>query len=123
MVVFSSRRLGAGVQLVLPAEVAGALLRETAAAARPAATARWERELVRWLEARAATLPPALDVDEIAWSPEYFEAQRRFVVEAIGRAATSSEHAASLARWAQMIGAHPRDSVQFGRLWQWQPSA
>lgn len=119
MVVLSNRRLGAGVQLVVPDEIARAMLTAIATAARPVARSRWEHELVRWLEARESL---GLDVGEIAWSPEYFEQQRRFLLDAIARAAAGSEHAPTLERWAQMIEAHPRDSVQFGRLWQWQPS-
>lgn len=124
MVVFSNRRLGAGVQLVVPDEVARTMLAAIASAARPFARVRWEHDLVRWLEDRKAS--SALDVGEIAWSPEYFEAQRRFVLEAIERArdgADGADNAATLERWAQMIEAHPRDSVQFGRLWQWQANA
>ena len=121
MVVFSNRRLGAGVQLVLPPEIASAVLRAIAGAARPFARGRWEHELVRWLENRATGLHDrdGLDVGEIAWSPDHFEPQRRFVVAAIERAREASEHAPTLERWSQMIEAHPRDSVQFGRLWQW----
>ena len=125
MVVFSNRRLGAGVQLVLPPEIASAILRSIAGAARPFAQVRWEHELVRWLESRATDLGSRddLDVSEIAWSPDHFEPQQQFVVAAIQRACEASEHAATLERWSQMIEAHPRDSVQFGRLWQWQPTA
>ena len=121
MVVLSNQRLGAGVQLVIPEGTARAILGSVATAAKPFARARWEHELVRWLEDRAGA-PTSLDVGEIAWSPEYFEPQRRFVLEAIRRAQLTSEHADTIERWAQMVEAHPRDSVQVGRLWQWQAS-
>lgn len=136
MIVFSNRRLGPATELLVSAVVAEAMLRATAAAARPEADARWEQELVRWLEGRAdrpAEAAPAgeaprgrpaeavIDVGEIAWTPDNFDRQRRFLLGAIERAAELSEHARALRLWAQMIEAHPRDSVQFGRRWASQP--
>jgi hypothetical protein len=121
MVVFGNRRLGPGVELLLSTEVARAMLEATAAAARAAATARWERELVEWLEDLAAG-EPNLDVDDVAWTPEHFELQRRFVVEAIEHAAADSVHASALRRWSRMVASHPRTSVQVGRRWQWSRS-
>src|SRR5262249_29625093 len=50
MVVFSNRRLGPSAELLVSHEAAGELLREVAAAAGPWAQARWEHELVEWLE-------------------------------------------------------------------------
>ncbi|HMG22467.1 MAG TPA: hypothetical protein VK607_14140, partial [Kofleriaceae bacterium] len=99
-------------------EVAGELLREVAAAAGPSAQARWEHELVSWLE-RCAASSAVIDVADIAWTPERFERQRRFVVDAIQRAHASSRHARALTRWCDLIEAHPRESVQVGRRWQW----
>ena len=64
-----------------------------------------------------------LDVGEIAWTPENFDRQRRFLLRAIELAAETSEHARALRRWAQLIEAHPKDSVQFGRLWPPTPGA
>ncbi len=60
-----------------------------------------------------------VDVGEFAWSPENFERQRRFVTDAIERAAIGSEHARALGLWAKMIVAHPRESVMVGRRWRW----
>ncbi|HEX3766499.1 MAG TPA: hypothetical protein VHW23_47725 [Kofleriaceae bacterium] len=120
MVVFSNRRLGPGAELLVSREVASELLREVAAAAGPAAQARWEHELVRWLERRAAS-GGAIDVTDIAWTPEHFERQRRFLVEAIQRAQGSSRHGRALTRWCGMVEAHPRESVSVGRRWQWPP--
>jgi hypothetical protein len=122
MIVFSNHRLGPAAELLVSLEVAECMLRETADAARPSAAARWEVELVRWLDAHA-NRPDGLDVGDIAWTPEHFEHQRQFLLEAIERAAAGSEHARALARWAGMIEAHPRDSVQVGRRWTWQPTA
>lgn len=134
MIVFSNRRLGPAAELLVSRTVAESMLRATAAAARPDAEARWEQELVRWLEDRAspregATLEsprgrPAesiLDVTEIAWTPDNFDRQRRFLLRAIELAAESSEHARALRLWAQLIEAHPKDSVQFGRRWPSSP--
>ncbi|HEY5939158.1 MAG TPA: hypothetical protein VIU61_31115 [Kofleriaceae bacterium] len=122
MIVFSNHRLGPAVELLVSAEVAAAMLRATAEAARATAAARWEQELVSWLEA-CAPCCSALDVADIAWTPENFERQRQFVLAAIATAADGSEHARPLGRWARMIEAHPRDSVQFGRRWTHQPTA
>lgn len=122
MVVFSNRRLGPSAELLVSGEVAGELLREVAAAARPSAQARWEHELVTWLVRHAASRSTSFDVSDIAWTPEHFERQRDFLAEAIRRAQASSRHARALARWCEMIEAHPRESVSVGRRWQWPPS-
>ncbi len=120
MVVFSNQRLGASAELLVSDEVAVAMLRATAAHARPFAEARWERELVDWLERRADPRRGPLDVSEIAWTPDHFEAQRRFLLGAIARAAKDSDHSIAFDRWHRLIEAHPRDSVQVGRRWTWQ---
>ena len=122
MVVFSNRRLGPSAELLVSREVAGELLREVAAAARPSAQARWEHELVIWLERCAASRSTSFDVSDIAWTPEHFERQRNFLIGAIQRAHETSRHARALARWCGMIEAHPRESVSVGRRWQWPPA-
>jgi DNA relaxase NicK len=119
MVVFSNRLLGPSAELLVSVDAASELLREVAAAACPSAQARWEHELVSWLERCAASRSTSLDVADIAWTPEHFERQRRFLVEAIQRALASSRHGRALTRWCGMIEAHPRESVQVGRRWQW----
>jgi len=125
MIVFSNHRLGPASELLVSVEVAQGMLRETAVAASEAAADRWERELVRWLEDRAAVVGArtALDVGEVAWSPEHFERQRRFLIDAIETAAQRSPHARALGRWMAMIEAHPRNSVQVGRRWSLLASA
>ena len=139
MVVFSNHRLGPSAELLVSDDVAIAVLKATATAARPFAEARWELELVLWLDRRgdqieehgrgdAATRASSrggmvLDVADIAWTPDHFEAQRRFLIEAILRAAGMADHALAFDRWRRMIEAHPADSVQVGRRWQWQPTA
>ena len=121
MVVFSNRRLGARAELIVSPPVAAEMLRATAATARPMATGRWELELVRWLEQRAGSAT-GVDVSEIAWTPEHFGVQRGFLIDAIRRAAAVSEHGPALLHWARMIEAHPTDSVQVGRRWEWMLS-
>jgi hypothetical protein len=123
MVVLSNHRLGPSAELMLADHVARAILRELAAAARDVAEARWEVELVRWLEWRAELPSHTLDVSEFAWTPEHFERQRQFLVDALARARQSSQHAPVLERWMHLIAAHPRESVVFGRRWQWEVTA
>jgi hypothetical protein len=118
MVVFSNHRLGPSAELLVSREAAALLLHEVAAAAGPEARARWEHELVTWLE-RCAASGNGFDVSDIAWTPDHFEHQRGFLVDAMQRAAPSSRHARALARLCGMIEAHPREAVQVGRRWQW----
>ena len=121
VVVFTNQRLGPSAELLVSEDVATAMLYATAEAASRAAEARWEHELVRWLQIRASGgRGRPLDVGDIAWTPDHFEAQRRFLIDAVVRAALGSEHAGAFDRWRRMIEAHPRDSVQFGRRWQWE---
>jgi hypothetical protein len=123
MVVLSNHRLGPSSELLVSDDVARMMLKATAAAARPLAEARWELELVLWLEARADLGAHVLDVGDIAWTPDHFEPQRRFLVDAISRAKSTLPHALAFDRWRLLIEAHPADSVQVGRRWQWQPTA
>ena len=117
MVVYSNRSLGAAEELFVSSEVACAMLAEVAAAARQSAQGRWELELVQWLELRTSQFATDLDVADIAWSPENFERQRTFVLDAIERATTRSDHARALGRWSRLIANHPRHLVQVGRRW------
>jgi hypothetical protein len=121
MVVLSNHFLGPSAELLVSAEVASAMLRATASAARPLAENRWERELVSWLE-DCAVSPASLDVTDIAWSPEHFDAQRQFITDAIDRAANGSEHETALRRWAKLIETHPRHSIRFASRWVRQRS-
>jgi hypothetical protein len=116
VIELTNRRLGPSYQLSLSAEVVATMLREIADAARPTASARWEHELVGWLDDRAAR-PTAIDVSDLAWTPEHFEAQRKFVVDAITQALETSRHEGVMRRWLVMIAAHPRESVRTGRRW------
>ncbi len=119
MVVFSNRHLGPSTELVMSAELAAAMLGAVRDAAAGAAHARWEHELVAWLERRAARPEGTLDVGDLAWTPDHFEPQRVFMIDAIARAALAAhEHAAALRRWREMIAAHPKAQVRAGRRWQ-----
>ena len=118
MVVFSNQRLGPGAELLVSRDAAAELLREVAAAAELTAQARWEHELVSWLD-RCGASGHSFDVSDIAWTPDHFEHQRGFLVDAVQRAAGNSQHARVLLRWCRMIEAYPRESVQVGRRWLW----
>jgi hypothetical protein len=119
MVVFSNRQLGPSAELFVSDDVALTMLRETAAAARPFAEARWEVELTLWLDSRADVGSQILDVSDIAWTPDHFHAQRRFVIEAIQRGARCGEHALAFDRWRRLVEAHPADCIQVNRRWVW----
>ena len=128
MVVFANRRLGPSVEVVVGNDVAAAILQAAADAVRTRAEARWEVELLRWLDERAlavgrSTGTEIIDTSEIAWTRDHFDAQRWFLVDALVRAGLRSVHAPALERWRHMIEAHPRDSVQFGRRWIRQATA
>jgi hypothetical protein len=123
MVVFTNRRVGPSAELLVSDDVAIAMLRATAGVAHVVAQARWERELAQWLERRAEPVVRTLDVADIAWTPEHFEAQRAFLLEAIVQAADGSEHASAFEHWRRLVEAYPRDSVQVGRRWQWEATA
>jgi hypothetical protein len=128
MWVLSNQRLGPAAELVVSPDIARVVLSEIADAARPRARARWEHELVRWLDAQAARIasispcPTVIDVGEIAFTPQHFDHQRSFLLEAIALARVTSVHAITLGRWAELIHAHSREFVQFGRRWKWSVS-
>jgi hypothetical protein len=129
MLVFSNHRLGPAAELLVSSQIATSLLACVAEAARPQARALWEHELVRWLDAQCARISStnaidlAIDVSDIAFTPQHFDRQRRFLLEAIERAIPESEHARTLINWADMIKAHPRDSVQSSKRWTWHTTA
>jgi hypothetical protein len=124
MVVFSNHRLGPSAELMVSDEVARGMLAAVIAVEDPPATGRWERELVRWLGGHAGSLPDALDVSDIAWTPDHFELQRNFLIERIlGAFQVRRDLAAALSHWRRMIEAHPREAVQVGRLWQFRQDA
>jgi hypothetical protein len=80
---------------------------------------------VRWLDEQAlrvsvTPLAITIDVGEIAFTPQHFDRQRRFLLDAIEEARAETPYSRVLVDWADLIKAHPRASVQFGRRWQWQ---
>jgi hypothetical protein len=123
MLVLCNRRLGPGAELLVSDEVAATMLRATAAAARPFAEVRWELDLAAWLDSRADLGSGTLDMADIAWTPDHFEAQRRFLLSAILRASETLGHSAAFEHWRRIVEAHPADSVQVGRLWPRHPTA
>ena len=123
MFVLSNQSLGPAAELWMTHDTASEILRCVADAARPFASAVWERELVRWLDAQADRELTSIDVGDIAFTPQHFEAQRRFLIASIMQASMTSEHSRILAAWAALIEAHPSDSVQFGRRWIWHTTA
>ncbi len=126
MFVFSNRRLGAAAEVLVSRDLAAAMLRAVAAVAAATAASHWERELARWLETRevGATPNAGLDVTDLAWSPDHFANQQRFLLDAIaGAGAAAMATAGALQRWARLIEAHPRAFVQVGRRWNWAASA
>ena len=123
MFVLSNQSLGPAAELWMTHDTAVDILRSVAEVARPLARAVWERELVRWLEEQAVLSITSIDVGEIAFTPQHFEAQRRFLIASIMHASMVSEHSRILAAWAALIEAHPSDSVQFGRRWIWHTTA
>jgi len=118
VIVLSNRALGPRAELMVSNSALQDMLHAVARVAEARATARWELELVRWLDARAEA-GGALDVSDIAWTPEHFEAQREFVVTAIVQARDTSIHASALTRWSRMIEVHPRHAIICGRRWHW----
>ena len=125
MLVFSNHQLGPAAELAVSRDVGAALVRAVAVVARDAAHSHWERELVRWLDERAVWIAAStqraitLDVGDIAFTPQHFDRQRRFLLEAIEGARADARIAGPLTDWADLIKAHPRDSVQLSRRWIW----
>jgi len=96
--------------------------RESAATA--SARDRWQRELAAWLGEQARSLAGGgggFDVGDVAWTPNNFSDQQRFLVEAIAYAAAgeTGELRAALDRLAALIAGHDRAWVVVGRRWSW----
>lgn len=128
MLVLSNQRLGPAAELLVSREAAVAVLQGVAQAARPFARAQWEYELVRWLDQQALRVAEtsthfAIDVGDIAFTPQHFDRQRRFLLEAIEEARAETPYARVLSDWAQLIKAHPSASVQIGRRWLWHSNS
>ena len=116
MVVFSNHRLGASAELLVSDDVA-AIDPARDRRRSPARSPRRGGSSSSCCGSTAApsTRPTVLDVTDIAWTPDHFEPQRRFLLDAILRAAAQADHALAFDRWRRMIEAHPADSVQVGQ--------
>jgi hypothetical protein len=94
--------------------------------ARETAADRWEHELAAWLADRrwaiAGGVRAGLDLGEVAWTPEHFSDQQRFVVgvcDQASRRTAEPELAADLVRLRELAAHHGREHVVVGRRWRW----
>ena len=94
--------------------------------AREIAADRWEHELAAWLADRrwaiAGGVRAGFDLGEVAWTPEHFSDQQRFMVSVCDQAsqrADEPELAADLARLRELAAHHGREHVVVGRRWRW----
>ena len=89
MLVLSNQRLGPWAELLVSRASGEEILRAVADAARSRATAHWEHELVRWLDEQSAWIAATdshhleIDIGDIAFTPQHFDRQRRFLIDAI----------------------------------------
>ena len=126
MITFSNLRAAESLTFTTSERGAIAVLGALVVAARAAAADRWEHELAAWLADRrwaiAGGARAGLDLGEVAWTPEHFAAQQRFVIaicdQASGRAADPGL-AADLARLRELAAHHAREHVVVGRRWRW----
>ena len=127
MITFSNVRVDDTASFTASERDACALLEALAVAARERARDRWQLELVAWLVDRRGAIATAaragVDIGEIAWTPEHFEDQQRFVVAAadlaLDLALLDGPVADALARLRDLAAAHRRELVSVGRRWQW----
>jgi hypothetical protein len=124
--VFSNARIGH--ELAVPRLVAARAIAAAAAAAAAAAGDRWQRELAAWLAAHARAVMgghAGFDVGDLAWTPDHFLEQQRFVVEAIADAAAreAGDVRFALDRMAALVAGHDRAWVVVGRRWDWPDSS
>lgn len=128
MLVLSNQRIGPTAERMVARDIGASLVRSVAQVARASASSHWERELVRWLDERAQWIVSStsraivLDVSDIAFTPQHFDRQRRFLLDAIDGACADVRYVRVLTDWADLIKAHPRDSVQLSRRWIWRPN-
>jgi hypothetical protein len=110
-----------GYEIAIPRPVATRALVLAVDAARSLADDRWQRELVAWLGDRTRSLGHGLDVGDLAWTPEHFVEQQRFVVAALTAAAAQADDDARIAlhRFAALVAGHDRSWVVVGRRWSW----
>lgn len=126
MITFSNLRAAESLTFTTSERTALALLAALTEAAREAAAGRWEHELGAWLGDRrraiAGGVRAGIDLGEVAWTPEHFPDQQRFVVAICRQAsdrAGDAGVAADLARLAELALHHGREHVVVGRRWRW----
>src|SRR5262245_863164 len=121
--VLSNLRMG--YELAVPRPVAAHALGLAIAAATELAVDRWQRELAAWLGDRqraAIAGGHGLDVSELAWTPDHFTEQQRFVIDALITAAARADVddvRIALHRMAALVDGHDRTWVVVGRRWSW----
>lgn len=128
MITFSNLRADEALTFTLPERAAAALLGALTEASREIALSRWEQELVAWLADRrwavASGHRAGVDLGEVAWTPEHFGEQRRFVLAMCERALVRLRADDDLGRAAitgvrELAAAHGREHVPVGRRWRW----
>ena len=117
-----------GHEVAVPRPIAARAIAVVAVAAAESARDRWERELAAWLEEHARALArgvTGLEVAALAWSPEHFAEQQRFVLDAVARGAHGADPDVRIAldRLAALIAGHERSWVLAGRRWAWPDRA
>jgi hypothetical protein len=126
--LISSVRLDESRSVALSRTAIDRLFAVLAASGDGRAEARWERELVAWLENRRDAVRtgdrPGLDLSEIAWTPERFPEQRAFLlalIDAAGETAAGRdpELEPALAALRGLAADYPREFVVVGRRWTW----
>jgi hypothetical protein len=125
VIIFSNLRAAEASSYAVPLRTAVAALDALVDAGRDVAAARWERELIAWLGDRRAAITrgtrAALDLGEVAWTPDHFGDQQRFFLTLCerGGAGAPPEVAVALGRLRELAGHHSRDHVAVGRRWRW----
>jgi hypothetical protein len=83
VVIFSDQRAGDD-GFVVDGDAAVVLLDAMVQAGAALAAARWEHDLIAWLAERrrgiASGAAAGIDLGEVAWTPEHFTDQQRFVI-------------------------------------------
>jgi hypothetical protein len=124
--VFSNDKMGH--EVAVPRPVASLAVASVALAATTTARDRWQRELAAWLAEQARALAggaSGFDVGDLAWTPDHFAEQQRFMTEAIAYAAAgeSGDLRIALDQLAALVAGHERSWVLVGRRWTWPDRA
>lgn len=126
MITFSNLRAADSLTFTTSERGAVAVLGALVELARETAADRWEHELTAWLADRrwaiAGGVRAGLDLGEVAWTPEHFADQQRFVIAICEHASARAAEpglAADLARLRELAAHHGREHVVVGRRWRW----